>query len=564
MPIKNTATKVTIYAFDTDNNIGMTGQALTITVRGVGDGVEFTPSAPAITEVDSTNLKGVYSVSLTAGENNYDQVTIGGTCSTANVIIVPFSWANEQIDFTATQKASVNTEADTALSDINLDHLVKLAKDTSWTITVTKESIIDLITSKDTSQTFARATDSLEAKADDTGAGLTAIPTITAVTTVATVTNAVTTTSDTQIDNIEADTNELQGLISSGKLPAQIKGTDDIDFSATQKLSLNAATPASQADLIKIAGHSIIGTDTQVADAFEGMFNVSKPVFTTASVNQNADVKTVTDIISSSKIAASMDAMSDIDFSTKMKVSLNAATPISIGKVTGNVDGSVNSVTKTVDANLVSKTDIDFSAKEKTSLNASTPASIQGAVKSVTDAVTIASNSDITNIKAVTDKLDTALALDGAVYQYTINALENAPSGTGSSPEAIRKEIDANSTQLSAIVADTNEIQGLITSSKIAAQVKGIDDGVITAVSIATGAIDADALATDAVTEIIDAIKAMVVDGTITFQKAIKIQLARNAGSVIIDGNTFKYYDQSGALILTDPPTLAGSTRVIS
>jgi hypothetical protein len=34
-------------------------------------------------------------------------------------------------------------------------------------------------------------------------------------------------------------------------------------------------------------------------------------------------------------------------------------------------------------------------------------------------------------IKVVTDKLDTALELDGAVYRYTVNALELAPSGGG-------------------------------------------------------------------------------------------------------------------------------------
>lgn len=34
-------------------------------------------------------------------------------------------------------------------------------------------------------------------------------------------------------------------------------------------------------------------------------------------------------------------------------------------------------------------------------------------------------------IKGTTDKLDTALELDGAVYRYTTNALENAPSGGG-------------------------------------------------------------------------------------------------------------------------------------
>ena len=54
-------------------------------------------------------------------------------------------------------------------------------------------------------------------------------------------------------------------------------------------------------------------------------------------------------------------------------------------------------------------------------------------VGSVTNAVTTANASDVTAVKAVTDKLDTALVLDGAVYQYTTNALENAPTGGGGS-----------------------------------------------------------------------------------------------------------------------------------
>ena len=40
-------------------------------------------------------------------------------------------------------------------------------------------------------------------------------------------------------------------------------------------------------------------------------------------------------------------------------------------------------------------------------------------------------DTEIVAIKAVTDKLDTALELDGSVYRYTTNALEQAPSGGG-------------------------------------------------------------------------------------------------------------------------------------
>jgi len=45
------------------------------------------------------------------------------------------------------------------------------------------------------------------------------------------------------------------------------------------------------------------------------------------------------------------------------------------------------------------------------------------------DAVDNYVDTEVTAIKAVTDKLDTALELDGAVYRYTTNALEQAPSG---------------------------------------------------------------------------------------------------------------------------------------
>lgn len=68
--------------------------------------------------------------------------------------------------------SQVNAECDTALSDILLDHLMKLAVDTNWATTVTKNSVIDYLTSKDASQTFDRATDSQEAIRDKLPANL--------------------------------------------------------------------------------------------------------------------------------------------------------------------------------------------------------------------------------------------------------------------------------------------------------------------------------------------------------------------------------------------------------
>ena len=45
-------------------------------------------------------------------------------------------------------------------------------------------------------------------------------------------------------------------------------------------------------------------------------------------------------------------------------------------------------------------------------------------------------DTEVAAIKAVTDKIDTALVLDGAVYQLTANALELAPTGAGSGASA--------------------------------------------------------------------------------------------------------------------------------
>lgn len=73
----------------------------------------------------------------------------------------------------ATQaKADVNAEMDSALADINLDHLAKNAVDTNFATTVHLDSILGQMADNGTSATFDRTTDSLEAIAS-TGGSLT-------------------------------------------------------------------------------------------------------------------------------------------------------------------------------------------------------------------------------------------------------------------------------------------------------------------------------------------------------------------------------------------------------
>lgn len=194
-----------------------------------------------------------------------------------------------------------------------------------------------------------------------------------------------------------------------------------------------------------------------------------------------------------------------------------------------------------LDVATVEQANIDFGVLQKLSLNAATPASVgtvtgnvDGSVDSVTDAVTITSNADITAILE-----DTGTTLD--------TLIKDIPTVT---------EFEARSLPSADYTVVTDTIAGVTT-------INGLAAGVITAASIATGAIDADALATDAVTEITDAIKNITIDGAMTLLKAVKLRLAKDIGAVVVDGNTIKYYDQSGVLLLTDPITITGSTRVV-
>ena len=387
---KGVGCTVYLKAWDNDNQVWKTGYQASITPRGCGDGTMFTP-AGSLSEVSATYYPGLYKLTLTDAENDYNVNAVGGSAVLSTISIHGMEWINTPIDFHTTQKASINTEADTALSDIKLDHLVAVAESSD----VVNSSIIAKLASKSATpawSSYNNTIDSLEAIKDDTGAGLTAIPTVatvTNVTTVATVTN------DVGITQTGAD--KVWGTTARSL-------TDKVGFALSS------------------AGIQAIWD--QLTSALIAVGSIGKKL---------ADWVLGTD--------------------SKVILSSNAQTGVTIPTVT-----------------------------------------------TVTNPVTVTSNVDIT-----------------------------------------------------AILADTNELQGLISSSKIAAQVKGMDADVITA----------SALKTDAVTEIIDAIKAMVIDGSITFQKAVKIRLAKDAGVVVVDGNTFKYYDQAGVLLLTDPITILGSTRVI-
>lgn len=88
MALKNQAITVTYVAWDTSANAGKTGDAANHTLKLIQDGTAAAPTNNP-SEVDSTNAPGVYKLALTAGDMDFNAVTLCGKSSTSGVSIIP-------------------------------------------------------------------------------------------------------------------------------------------------------------------------------------------------------------------------------------------------------------------------------------------------------------------------------------------------------------------------------------------------------------------------------------------------------------------------------------------
>jgi hypothetical protein len=136
-----------------------------------------TPTIAGVPEVDLTHMVGVAQSATDLkdfADAGYDPAThkIAGvlltdTCTTTTTA-TNLTNAPTAGDLTATMKASVNTEADTALSDIKLDHLIAVADADD----AVNDSIVAKMAASDGDWSgFDKATDSLEAIRDRGDAG---------------------------------------------------------------------------------------------------------------------------------------------------------------------------------------------------------------------------------------------------------------------------------------------------------------------------------------------------------------------------------------------------------
>jgi hypothetical protein len=209
------------------------------------------------------------------------------------------------------------------------------------------------------------------------------------------------------------------------------------DLTATMKASVTAAVPSATANAS--AARTELSTEL-------GRIDVAVSTRSTHSV---ADI-----------FAALTSGLSTIGSIGKLIVDNLNATVSSRSTYAGNDTSGTTTLLQRIIGTLASGTHNAQSGDAYARIGANgaslTALATQASVHTIDDFI----DTEITAIKDVIDKLNTALELDGAVYRFTLNALELAPTG-GSAPTVaqIREEIDANSTRLAEIVADTNELQ---------------------------------------------------------------------------------------------------------
>ena len=113
MPFKNSAQVVMFTVWDTSANGPKTGDAANLT-NYTSKGGRSATSAGTVTEIDATNMPGIYKVSLSDTQMNGSVICVMGKSSTANIVVYPVFLDTEnnanltQIDGAATNGYNAN------------------------------------------------------------------------------------------------------------------------------------------------------------------------------------------------------------------------------------------------------------------------------------------------------------------------------------------------------------------------------------------------------------------------------------------------------------------------
>jgi hypothetical protein len=114
MALKNTALNVTYTAWDTSSSVGKTGDAANHTIK-----VETDTATDTWSGTPTELAYGEYQILLTADQMNGDFITVSGTSSTSNVVIIPVRISTyEKTGYTA---STVSDKTGYSLSSDGLD-----------------------------------------------------------------------------------------------------------------------------------------------------------------------------------------------------------------------------------------------------------------------------------------------------------------------------------------------------------------------------------------------------------------------------------------------------------
>ena len=252
----------------------------------------------------------------------------------------------------------------------------------------------------------------------------------------------------------------------------------------------------------------------------------------------------------------------------------------SVGSVSGNVDGSVGSVAGNVAgsvaqvnalaAGVVTAASIAADALTAAKFAADVTTELQSGLATASALATLATavgviddliDTEVAAIKVVTDKLGTAVELDGSVYRFTANALEQTPAGgsttdwsadertairtilgvpaSGTTPAApgagaLKVIDDLLDTELADIQA---RLPAALVSGRIDASVGAMADDVLTAEAVADDA-EGPTLA-----DFAEAVGDILIETGVTLRQSLAIIGAATAGKASgLDTSTATYY----------------------
>jgi hypothetical protein len=274
----------------------------------------------------------------------------------------------------------------------------------------------------------------------------------------------------TETASIQTDTNDIQtrlpAALVSGRIDASV-GAMATDTITSTALAASAVTEiqsglATSAALTTVEGKiDIIDTNVDAVLDDTGTSGV-----VVASIAANA--------VSAAALAT--DAVTEIQSGLATAASLTTVE----GKI-DIIDTNVDSVLDDTGTAGVVVASIAANAVNASALAADAVTEIQSglATAAALDAVDNFVDTEVSAIKAVTDKLDTALELDVAVYRFTTNALEQAPTG-GSAPTASQIADEVQTRTIAAVTTVNGLAANTVTASALAADaVTEIADGIL-------------------------------------------------------------------------------------